>query len=196
MRRIQTQASMDSKPQRTKDYYAEQLEKAGWLASMDAEGQILLSKAFARAFNDNLGVLVTGRTGSGKTLAVETVFFSNEVTRIKMFRPDHVEFLEDLEWVKKFQKSEKRILVLDDVGAEHQVNDYGIRKETFADWLMIFYDNWKHSMPFERKQLIITTNLCGNEIEKRYGSRVISRLKEMTIPVVLKKDNRPTTTNF
>jgi DNA replication protein DnaC len=65
--------------------------------------------------------------------------------------------------------------VIDDVGSEQSVvNHYGTKKNWFKDFIELYYAEQK---PFNR--LIITTNFDFEQVEKSYGSRVRSRVKDM-----------------
>lgn len=65
--------------------------------------------------------------------------------------------------------------VIDDVGSEQSlINHFGTKINWFKDFIEVYY---AAKEPFN--QLIITTNLDFDEVEKMYGFRVRSRIKEM-----------------
>ena len=77
-------------------------------------------------------------------------------------------------------------IYFDDLGAETPVNEYGIRIETVADFIC----EW-HTLHTPGTRMIITTNLNTEGIDSRYGGRVLSRLKDLCIPLRLTgKDKR------
>ena len=62
------------------------------------------------------------------------------------------------------------------IGAERTVNEYGVRIEAAGDFIVNYH-------AYGAKRLFITTNLSAPEIDARYGGRVLSRLKDLCVPV-------------
>ena len=74
--------------------------------------------------------------------------------------------------------------MLDDIGAESPVNDFGVRKEPVGEFLMAYYARG-------RGRILATTNLDYGKFAERYGARVASRLKTLFVPLrLLGKDKR------
>lgn len=73
----------------------------------------------------------------------------------------------------------------DDIGTEVDKKNYGNQSNVMADILLNRYDN--HNLL--RGKTHITTNLNGNEIELRYGTRVRSRMREMFNLIVFDKNS-------
>ena len=69
-------------------------------------------------------------------------------------------------------------VVLDDLGAEKPENDYGVRFERAGEFIANYHTRGKG-------RLIISTNLTTAEIDSRYGGRVLSRLKDLCVPLRL-----------
>lgn len=72
----------------------------------------------------------------------------------------------------------------DDLGTEEIKNSFGNKKNVMADVIMAIYNKRDFS------RFHITTNLTGEEIENRYGTRVISRIREMFNVFVLEGNDR------
>ena len=137
-------------------------------------------------FNIDLekGILLTGPIGCGKTslmnlmksfTATENKFF------VKPCRDISFEFIQDgYQIIHKYSKgklyeSEPKTICFDDLGTENNLKYFGNECNVMAEILLSRYDL------FISKKLLthITTNLSATEIEKQYGNRVRSRLREM-----------------
>ena len=70
-------------------------------------------------------------------------------------------------------------MILDDLGAESAVTDYGIKRETAAEFVVRYHQRGGG-------RLFVTTNLTGEEIAERYTARLTSRIKELCVPLHLK----------
>jgi hypothetical protein len=66
-------------------------------------------------------------------------------------------------------------VLIDDLGAEHTLNDFGNKIEALADVIVDRYCWFSREMG----KTYITTNLSPEQITKRYDDRIISRLYEM-----------------
>ena len=77
--------------------------------------------------------------------------------------------------IGKLYQSEPRTYCFDDLGTENNLKYFGNECNVMAEILLSRYDL------FISKKLLthITTNLSATEIEKQYGNRVRSRLREM-----------------
>lgn len=144
----------------------EELEARGWLRSIAKSDFELGAKVVATLYaNKNLGVIVSGAYGSGKTAFVRRAF-----PHARFYQMPMAEGVLDPDY-----GIPEGDVILDDMGAEHSVNDFGIRKEPFADFVVRFHANPR------RGRLIITTNLSTQEFNDRYGGRVVSRLKDLCV---------------
>jgi len=81
-------------------------------------------------------------------------------------------------------KNSPRHLILDDVGTETQSIHMGARLDVFCDLVDARYDYWCRT----GWTLSISTNANWDSLEKKYGKRTVSRLKQMT-SVVAWADN-------
>jgi DNA replication protein DnaC len=70
------------------------------------------------------------------------------------------------------------LLHLDDLGAEKR-----------SDWVLEQLYALVNERYEEEKSMIITTNFDANELEEQIGPRIVSRLTEMTEPLVLEGDD-------
>ena len=127
------------------------------------------------------GLLLQGPCGTGKTMWLE------KFGKVKVWGAGHL--------VKIFQKKESTLwdimrpprydvlpasygdIGIDDLGAENQLK-YS-KDELFKD---VISERYKLFKKFGYKTYI-TTNLTNEQIEKRYNTRIMSRIVEMTTPV-------------
>ena len=124
------------------------------------------------------GILLLGPVGCGKTSLMTLIkpFFQNEFHyRIKPSREISFEFInEGYPTILKYGKSTS-VYCFDDLGVEKSLKHFGNDCNTMAEILLSRYDNFIQSgIPTHA-----TTNLNAEELEKLYGNRVRSRLREM-----------------
>ncbi|CAM3776934.1 ATPase [Flavobacterium gelidilacus] len=132
----------------------------------------------------NKGILLTGPIGCGKTSLMNLMkhlALPDHKYSVKPCRDISFEFIQDgYEIIHRYSKgklyhSEPRTFCFDDLGTENNIKYYGNECNVMAEILLSRYDL------FHSKQLKthITTNLSATEIEKVYGNRVRSRLREL-----------------
>lgn len=130
------------------------------------------------------GLIVSGPVGSGKTALMKLMKQLSGRERqflIKPCRDVSFEFIAEGYPVihkyasgKTFQSGPGNVC-FDDLGAEGSLKYYGNECNVMAEVLLSRYDLY-----IEKKITThITTNLAASEIEKQYGTRVRSRLREM-----------------
>ena len=137
-------------------------------------------------FNIDLekGILLTGPIGCGKTSLMNLMKYltaSEHKFFVKPCRDISFEFIQDgyqiihKYSIGKLYQSEPRTYCFDDLGTENNLKYFGNECNVMAEILLSRYDL------FISKKLLthITTNLSATEIEKQYGNRVRSRLREM-----------------
>ena len=126
------------------------------------------------------GIFAFGRYGCGKTALMRAIK--------PLFRPVHFVPLNDPEcaalmnldlWPNWNADAMRCSVILDDLGAESAVTDYGIKRELAAEFVVRYHQ-------VGEGRLLITTNLTGEEIAERYTARLTSRIKELCIPRHLK----------
>ena len=113
------------------------------------------------------GLQLMGDPGRLKTV-IATLVFPVLYHHIYGFtvRPVEVSDIENEEVLKRFEQSP--IIIIDDVGTELPINDYGIKREPIKN-LIDFCEK-------KSKLLIITSNLKSELITLRYDLRVTDRL--------------------
>lgn len=157
----------------------------------------LIAKLFCYFFRDeekakqyhlnlNKGILLCGPVGCGKTsLMLLMRHFLPPTHRhiMKSCRDISFDFIQDgYEVIHRYSRQainersgELPIYCFDDLGTESNLKYYGNECNVMAEVLLSRYDL------FISRKLVthITTNLNSSEIEKLYGNRVRSRMREM-----------------
>lgn len=124
------------------------------------------------------GILLVGTIGCGKTSLMQLFNILTHQHRKYTVKPTRAiagEFLQNgYDTIHKYGNSDT-IYCFDDLGIEQNMKHFGNESNVLAEILLSRYD-------LLRYQGIIThatTNLNANELEKLYGNRVRSRLREM-----------------
>ncbi len=127
------------------------------------------------------GLILIGRPGSGKTTimkAFKKFMDDNFHVNITYVPQRMIKHLHDA----KYCWDNGRIIpndpnmIVDDFGTEPNfISEFGNRKNPFIDLVLRFYD----MRSFKRGIFWATTNLSFDEVETRYGSRVLDRLGEL-----------------
>lgn len=124
------------------------------------------------------GILLIGPVGCGKTSLMRVFNFLTHDFKKFITRPCReitTEFIQDgFVVLNKYGKANK-IYCLDDLGVELSFKKYGNECNVIAEVLLSRYDFMKAN----GKITHATTNLNADELEKMYGNRVRSRLREM-----------------
>lgn len=173
-------------------------ERTGYEFEIDDQNKRIIEK-LSLYFTDNeefncegyslsKGLLIMGNVGTGKTDLMK--FFQKNKKRCYRIltcndvSDDYLFYKEELENIYStpiekplhdpavfFQKFIGNCF--DDLGTEENKNAYGNKKNVMGDLIMAIYAK----KDFEKFH--ITTNLTKEEIEARYGTRVVSRIREM-----------------
>jgi DNA replication protein DnaC len=122
------------------------------------------------------GLWIRGKMGIGKTHCIKCIA-ENEFKPVLM--TSMIEINEVLTEYGKYDfdygKREVKKIYIDDVGTEEPlVNHYGTKIAFFKTFIETSYLKQK-----KFSNLIISTNLDFNGVEKQYGARVRSRIKDM-----------------
>lgn len=130
------------------------------------------------------GILLSGPIGCGKTSIMHLIRpFSGQASdyKIKTCREIAFEFAkhgyEVLEPYTKRSNNLSRLYgyCFDDLGAEQQIKHFGNDCNVMAEILISRYEEF-----IDNKSIThITTNLSASEIEKNYGNRLRSRMRNM-----------------
>ena len=124
------------------------------------------------------GLFIHGSFGCGKTALMEAIRRTVGGLWVNLANPDEAERLDAKVWPNWNADAMRRTVFLDDLGAESAANEYGVRRELAGEFIVAY-----HRMGEGR--LYVTTNLSGENMVDRYGSRVCSRLKELCLPLHL-----------
>ena len=127
-----------------------------------------LVETLAQAEHDGLGVFLSGRPGVGKTFLARCAFPSAPVVQCSQVG-------------EGFELPDAPVVIIDDLGAEPQVFGREPVLQAFLGW----YD----TPPATRPRLIITSNLRGDDVRRRYGERFISRARATMIAVRITGDD-------
>lgn len=141
------------------------------------------------------GLFVLGNIGTGKTLLMRA-FQSNPKTRFRFISCSELvgKFqIDGMEGVERYFGRPNQFdadfgiaTSFDDLGAENPNANYmGNRTNVMEEIILSRYQN---SQPHYYSHF--TTNLSGEEIEKIYGARVRSRLREMCNTIILPGSDR------
>ena len=141
--------------------------------------------------NDTLkkGVTLLGNVGTGKSHLFKQVFFDaskgepNYHTTPPMHTANSISALynsKGMEGIQKtftYQLQGRQALVIDDIGTEVVSSNFGIKLD-IIEWLIL-------ECYAAGTKIYTTSNLTLDALTKRYGSRVVDRLKEKTYIIVL-----------
>mgnify|MGYP006194559453 CR=1 FL=1 len=138
------------------------------------------------------GILLSGPVGCGKTTLMTLMKYvtkQNNRFYLKTCRDISFEFIQDgyqiihKYSIGKLYQSEPRTYCFDDLGTENNLKYFGNECNVMAEILLSRYDLFIS----KKLQTHITTNLSATEIEKYYGNRVRSRLREMVNLIAFEK---------
>ncbi len=133
------------------------------------------------------GLTLLGNVGIGKSWIFEQVFANVNANKYSedppMYTANSISSMYSsggMELIKstfKYQLQGRMPLVIDDIGTEIIGSSYG-NKMDVVEWLIL--ECYSAKTP-----IFTTTNLTLEALTKRYGTRVVDRLKEKTFVIVL-----------
>jgi DNA replication protein DnaC len=125
------------------------------------------------------GLLIAGSVGLGKTKIIKAVS-RNEMNPISIY--SIIDIMDKIKETGDFRVSPYcGTIMIDDIGSEDVVTYYGNQVNWFKDFLEKYYMH--KADRFNR--LIITTNLGSDDMERKYGARIRSRIREMFNTIVI-----------
>jgi DNA replication protein DnaC len=158
------------------------LSSAGWLREVAGERDFdAAARACAKVVaNRRAGLFVWGGFGSGKTALVDALcsMLVRPPLWVGLGCAEDAELLDAGTWPCWNDEALGRCVVLDDLGAETTLSDFGIRRETAGEFVVRYHLRGTG-------RLFVTTNLSGQELEERYTMRVCSRIKDLMVPLHL-----------
>jgi DNA replication protein DnaC len=134
-------------------------------------------------YSFNKGIMVQGPSGLGKTSAIEAIAH-NPVQPVAIY--SMIDIANKVRKDGECNIDTKSIILLDDVGSEEeQVNHYGTKINWFKDFIESYYLGHNNF-----SKLLITTNCSGDELERKYGYRVRSRIREMFNTILIEGNDK------
>lgn len=132
-----------------------------------------------------------GSVGIGKTLNLDIfAMYCKAIDRIQNvenWEVSEFEMMYRAEGGPLFSRvANADILIMNDVGAESELKDFGTERNLILDLLTVRYRKFQR----EGKKTYITSNLKPDTLFEKYGSRVKDRFKEMFTPVELTGQSR------
>ena len=157
------------------------LEEHGWKREVAGDEDFnAIVEAIYKISTDSkfkrMGIILSGEYGVGKTTVAKLI--ANCPAVFNMSLQEQVDYLEYSGYADYINKIMTGDVILDDVGAETIRNNFGTKVDLVGSFITRFHLKGTG-------RLFITTNLHGDELAERYGGRVISRLKDLCIPVPL-----------
>jgi len=144
----------------------------------------LKQAAYTYRIDLDKGIFLTGPIGCGKTALITLMKYVARPDRfffVKTCRDISFEYISDgVDTIHRYSTLSyngrgPKAYCLDDLGSESALHHYGNDCCPLAEILLSRYDLFIHSHMITH----ITTNLSADEIEKQYGNRVRSRMREM-----------------
>jgi DNA replication protein DnaC len=139
------------------------------------------------------GLILHGTVGTGKTLLLilwiefRTIFLENSKPDLGMLnglRSTEYCFYTSGDLIREFNKEGHEffnykhgdILILDDIGEQAEINNFGTKINLLSEMITSRYSQFKQDSTLE---LYATTNLISNQLKNVIGERAFSRLYEM-----------------
>lgn len=116
--------------------------------------------------NGGKGLVLSGNCGTGKSVIATKVIPALMNT---MTPPRIATWMNAKEFARRGEIENRSFWIIDDIGTEGQVKDYGTEVDKFEELL--------DKIDLKGGMAIITTNLTPDDIMERYGERKFGRLK-------------------
>jgi DNA replication protein DnaC len=124
----------------------------------------------------NKGLMLLGTAGTGKTVAMQVIASVRDFHFYEAYQlSNDSKECDTYDFIKSLTNTHTQDIVIDDLGDELIVNDYGVKNE-----FMIALIRQRHKDFIQKGQLtLITSNLGRPQLEDRYGKRIVSRITQM-----------------
>lgn len=154
--------------------YELNIERRGGHVIWDKETKEIIDKVVDWMYDEHRWLILYGPFGTGKTSMLKTlrtIFPASTYCTA-------INFFEEFKVNEKLPAIEdKKILLLDDLGAESPIcKIFGEDRTPITDLLLRRYDRFATT--------VIATNMTLEEIQKRYGDRLADRIVEMAIAIL------------
>ena len=135
--------------------------------------------------NQMKSLIIAGNNGTGKTLMASRIIpsiiryyysivpFVTTAIDLSRIADDRIDYM-------KMRGS--KVIVIEDFGTESMANSYGEKRDLLSEFVDI--------AEREAKILVLTTNISGDELKKKYGMRTYDRLRPYKHVVINDKSNR------
>lgn len=152
-------------------------EYAAWMATNKGYVHSRNSLAALEKYMQGYSLLITGSVGTGKTFFFQSL--GRDITVISLvglsgWKLEEVETMLNNNWEQE--------VMFDDVGAEPPISEYGVKQEIVPLIL--------EKRQYCKKRTHFTTNLTAEQIQARYGVRVIDRFYGMCWPITFTGESR------
>ena len=129
----------------------------------------------------NKGLLLSGPVGCGKTSLMKLLpYLAPHKTNYEIIPTRNIVFSFNASGFEVLEKyNETKNYCFDDLGVEPTGSHYAKECNVLGEILLSRYELFCHPERSRRIFTHITTNLNAEELEKRYGNRVRSRLRQM-----------------
>ena len=122
------------------------------------------------------GLFLIGNCGRGKSIIITGVLpLIFNAKRGKILKPITARKLH------KITEYPTPFIVIDDIGTEEIINDYGTKIDAVENAIFEAED--------DLKLLLLTSNLDAKAIKNRYGDRIYDRIKRLCLVVFMKGDS-------
>lgn len=164
------------------EFYRKFLTKHGY-DDRNPEMHTAVAQMLAGAFagTTKKGLLFLGCAGSGKTmgLTIAVKYLAGCIHRAPIIADTLArKTAMHLRRVTQFDWQRPQDCLLDDLGDEDMLNDFGVKRETMGEFV-----TERYCRAFQENGALthVTTNYTEDALVARYGERVVSRLHEMCI---------------
>lgn len=151
------------------------LERHGWLRSVAGDEDFDKAvKAIVSMFATGRGLFLTGPAGCGKTQLIRAVKGMLGISSASMF---YCKEKADIDYIRYNTEEELAYsVIIDDIGAEEIIREYGNVIDVVGDFIQRYHYRGKG-------RFLSTSNLNSQQINERYGGRILDRILEMCVVI-------------